>query len=325
MTKHGSIGLAASIMVATVLTLSTAPAFATPAEVLKANQTATGGRAWVRSSTLALDWSYSGQGLAGAMHTQFDLSGRGFKDSYEIGPTSGANGFDGTTAWQLEQSGIVSDQKGGDILPLAFNEAYRDANLWWRADRAGARIDNEGIKTDQGLTFDVLGVSPPRGKRFEAWFDAKTYLLARVIEVQGSQTITTFYSDYAPVEGIEVARKIVVDDGTGSENRQTQVLTAARVSPRRFRSRYQAPKVSLHDSSIVGGTAETTVPFQLINNHIYAAVSVDGAKPTLFIFDTGGHATVSSSLAAALALKVAGSQTITGGEAPGFPKAASRA
>lgn len=147
MTKRQSIGLAVtSIMTASVLTLSTVAGLASPAEVLKTNQAAAGDRAWARSGALTLDWSYSGQGLTGAMHTQFDLSGRGFKDSYEIGPTTGASGFNGVNAWQQEQSGIVSDQKGGDVLPVAFNEAYRDANLWWRNDRGGARIDDEGTR-----------------------------------------------------------------------------------------------------------------------------------------------------------------------------------
>src|SRR5579862_1658588 len=160
MTKRKSITPLVSIMAASALTLSTVVAFALPANVLKANQTAAGDRAWQRAGTLALDWSYSGQGLTGAMHTQFDLAGQGFRDSYEIGPTAGANGFDGANAWQQEQSGIVSDQKGGDGVPLAFNEAYRDGNLWWRNDRGGARIDDEGRKADQGLAFDVLRVSP---------------------------------------------------------------------------------------------------------------------------------------------------------------------
>jgi hypothetical protein len=295
--------------------LSTFAGIASPADVVRTNQAAAGDRAWLRAGTLALDWSYSGQGLTGTMHTQFDLAGKGFWDSYEIGPTAGANGFDGTNAWQQEQSGVVSDQKAGDALPLAFNEAYRDANLWWRNDRGGARIDDEGRKADHDLTFDVLKVTPPHGKSFEVWFDGATHLLSRTVEVQGSQTITTFYSDYAPVEGMQIARKIVVDDGTGPENWQTQTLTAARVLPRQPRSRYEAPNFSLHDSSIVGGAVAATVPFQLINNHIYADVSVDGAKPALFIFDTGGHAAVSTSLAAALALKVAGKQTLTGGGA----------
>jgi hypothetical protein len=321
MTKHKPIGLAVtSIMTASALSLSTVAGFASSAEVLKTNQTVTGDRAWLRAGTLALDWSYSGQGLTGAMHTQFDLAGKGFRDSYEIGPTAGANGFDGANAWQQEQSGIVSDQKGGDVLPLAFNEAYRDVNLWWRNDNGGARIDDEGRTTDQGLTYDVLKVSPPHGKSFEAWFDGTTHFLARTVEVQGSQTITTFYSDYASVEGLQIARKIVVDDGSGAKNRQTQSLTAARVLPRQPRSRYEAPNVSLHDSSIGGGAAETTVPFRLINNHIYADVSVNGAKPELFIFDTGGHDILSTSLAAALALKATGSQTQTGGGA-GFSQA----
>jgi hypothetical protein len=262
---------------------------------------------------LVLDYSYFGQGLTGTSSTQFDLTGQGFKDHSETGPTSSAIGFDGTNAWEQDQSGVVSDQKAGDVLQLAFNEAYRDANLWWRSDYAGARIDDQGTRKEQGSAFRVLGVTPKHGKRFEAWFDTRTHFLARTIEDQGSQTITTLFSDYAPVEGMEIARKVVVDDGSGPENRQTLSLITARVLPRQPSSAYAAPKVVPHDFSILGGAAKATVPFRLINNHIYADVSVNGAKPALFIFDTGGHAAISSRLAEALALKVEGSQTTVGG------------
>ena len=303
------------VITASALAFQAVAVQASPADVLDANRHAAVGKAWIRDGAIILDYSYSGQGLTGAVHTQYDLSGLGFKDSYEIGSTTGANGFDGTNAWQEDQSGVVSKQQAGDILSLEFNEAYRDANLWWLPGRGAARIKDQGPRTEGELTFDVLHVSPQRGKPFEAWFDAKSHLLARTVEVQGSQIITTSFSDYAPVDGMQIAHTLTIDDGTGPENRQTQILTTARVSPSSLKSSYAAPSISLHDSTIAGSATETSAPFQLINNHIYADVSVNGAKPELFIFDTGGHASLSTTLAASLNISATGRQEMTGGGA----------
>ena len=136
-----------SIIAFAAATCCALPAIAAPSasDVLDANKAASGGAVWDHAGMLALDYAYSGQGLTGATHTTFDLDGKGVIDSYAIGPTAGANGFDGTNAWEKEQSGIVSDQKGGDALQLAFNEAYRDGNLWWRAGWGGAEVAGKAM------------------------------------------------------------------------------------------------------------------------------------------------------------------------------------
>ena len=291
-----------------------APAFASPAtpgDILAANHAATGGDAWNGKVTLTVEYSYAGQGLTGTNKSVEDLSRGAFVDSYDISPQKGATGYDGTKAWEKEPSGTVSDQAGGDVIPLAITEAYQDRNLWWRTDRGGARIVSDGTKTLNGNTYDVLGVTPKGGTPLEVWFDSKTHLLFRTVELNGSQTITTTYSDYAPVDGVMIARKQLIDDGSG--NPQTNTLVSAKFSGALPLSAYQRPAEDVHDFSIAGGAHETTVPFHLWNNHIYADVSVNGSKPMTFIFDTGGHSILIPAAAKALGVEAKGNVSSTGG------------
>ena len=72
------------------------------------------------------------------------------------------------------------------------------------------------------------------------------------------------------------------------------------------------PKVTLADFSIAGGAKETTFPFQLVNNHIYADVKINGKGPYTFIFDTGGLNLVTPPLAKTLGLKVEGDMDARG-------------
>jgi PDZ domain/Aspartyl protease len=291
------------------------PAWAAPGvdAVLAANKAATGGPAWDSKVTLKIAYNYSGQGLKGTQSTLEDLQRGAFVDAYDIGPTSGATGFDGSKAWEKEPSGTVTNQAGGDVIPLAVSEAYQDQNLWWRADRGGAQIVDDGGKSDVGQSYDVLTVTPKGGKPFDAWFDAKTRLLSRTIEIQGTQTITTFYSDYVPTDGGLIAHKQVIDDGSGASNRQTITVTSATFSPALPWTAFSQPAEHLSDYAIAGGAVETTVPFQLLNNHIYADVSVNGSKPMPFIFDTGGHSILTPETAKLLAVNSQGAQTSTGG------------
>jgi len=277
-------------------------------DILAANKAAMG--TWDNKVTLKLEYAYSGQGLTGTSSSLEDLQRGAYVDGYDIPPTAGAAGYDGTKAWEKEPSGTVTDQAGGDVIPLAVTEAYQDRNLWWQPDRGGAQIVSAGQKSDGGNNYDVLTVTPKDGKPLEAWFDPKTHLLYRTVELNSIQTITTTYSDYAPVDGAMIAKKLVVDDGSG--NLQTFALTNAKFSGALPLSAYQKPAEDLHDFSIAGGAHEATVPFQLLNNHVYAQVSVNGSKPMTFILDTGGHSILTPETAKALAVGSKGNVTSGG-------------
>ena len=292
------------------LTATTA-AIATPADILSTNRAAMGGDAWNGKATLTLNYSYSGQGLSGTTSSVEDLVRGAFVDSYDIPPQKNAAGYDGTKAWEKEPSGTVTEQSGGDVIPLAITEAYQDTNSWWRSDRGGAQIISDRAKTVNGVAYDVLTVTPKGGSALEAWFDSKMHLLARTVGQNGTQTVTTSYSDYEPVDGVMIAQRVVVDDG--SHNLQTYTLTSARFSEVQPLSAYQRPPEQLHDFAIAGGAHETTVPFHLWNNHIYANVSVNGSKPMTFIFDTGGHSILTLATAKALGVESKGNLSATGG------------
>lgn len=277
----------------------------TPSEILDAYHAAVGGKAWDGKTALSLEYAYSGQGMTGKTGTIIDLVTGRFVDRFAIGPATGANGFDGAHGWAKDQSGTVTAQDGGETLPLAYNEAYRGANLWWRPAFGGAAITLEGQKSDGGATYDVLSIAPKGGKAFEAWFDTKSHLLARTFEQQGSSPVTTYYFDYRPFDGAGIATHQRITTGDPKYD-QTQTLTSAKFLAARDAAVFAPPKNAVADFAIGAGAHETTFPFALINNHIYASVKVNGKGPFTFIFDTGGSNLVTPTLVKALALKVEG-------------------
>ncbi|HEX7688160.1 MAG TPA: aspartyl protease family protein, partial [Burkholderiaceae bacterium] len=262
---------------------------------------------------VVLDYRFEGQGMTGTASTRYDSATGDFVDSSVVGPTSGANGFDGRQAWQRDASGAVTPQDGGDKRQLAVNEAYRDANAWWMPDHGGARIEALPGRTEGGHAYDVLSVTPAGGKAFEAWFDARTHLLARTIEPQGFLVATTRYDDWREVGGWRVPGRVLVDLGFGADQLQTMTLRKGDVVAARPAASYAIPRSTLADASIRNAQGRTTVPFKLINNHVYAEVKVNGKGPFLFIFDTGGHDLLDP--AAAKALKVASEGKAAGGGA----------
>lgn len=278
------------------------PAYAAPsaADILAANHAASGAGAWDGKGALKIEYAYSGQGMTGKVISTDDLSGGRWTDDAAIGPATQTQGFDGSHAWVKDPSGTVTQQDGGDARPLAINEGYRRANLWWRPGFGGAAVVADGEKSEAGTSYDVLTVTPKGGKAFDAWFDAKTHLLARIVEQQGPQTATTALSDYRAVDGAQLPYKAVVNIGDAKYD-QTLTISSATFGAMPPDSAFAMPQTKVADFSIAGGAAKTTVSFQLINNHIYAPASVNG-KPFTFIFDTGGVNVVTPTTAKLLGL-----------------------
>ncbi|WIG54432.1 MAG: hypothetical protein OJF61_000218 [Rhodanobacteraceae bacterium] len=292
--------------IAFVFAAGAACAATDPSTVLNAYRAASGGDAWNGKTVMKTAAKIAGQGLTGSGTTITDLRSGAFVEHYTLGPASGAQGFDGTNPWQQGPNGDVNLEKGGDALPLAINQAYRDTNAWWRPGFGAAAVVSDGVKPCGSSRCEVLKVSPRGGKPFDAWFDARTHLLVRTVEKQGAQTVTTDFSDYRAGDGVRLPWKEVIDNGAGAQYLLTVTNTSVAFMPAQPLAIYAPPKGTAGDFTIAGGATQTTFPFHLYNNHIYADAWVNGHGPLTFIFDTGGQNILVPATAKALGIDVHG-------------------
>ena len=300
----------AALATFTAALLSTAAFAATPDEILAANRTATGGDAWNKPA-MAVEMDYAGNGLTGKGYGTTDLKTGIFEQHYAIGPQTGANGYDGAHVWNKDNAGIVTLQEAADAVPLAINNAYRNANLWWTQGHGGAAITADGSKTDNGATYDVLTIVPKGGQSFDAWFDARTHLLYRTDEAQGGVMTRTVTTDYRDFSGTQQPLHTTINQG---DPKYDQHLTLTKVTflPKSDPAAYAPPKSAAADFSIAGGAHAVTFPFQLVNNHIHADVTINGKGPYNFIFDTGGVNIITPQLAHELGIKTQGAAAARG-------------
>jgi predicted aspartyl protease len=276
--------------------------------VLAANRAATG--AMPARGTLQLDYSLQTSGLSGNTTRTADLATGAFVDRFDLGVIGGGNGFDRHLPWQTDVSGVSTDQEEGDRIPVAVNEAYRTANIWWRPDHGGASILYLGRETLEGHAADHLAVTPPGGHRFDAWFDADSHLLVRSAEPQQFFKTQTLYGDYRRVGGMMIAHRRTVDFGSG-DIQQMVLKRASFGQPRALRS-YSRPTAPPGGGHIEGGLHTVTLPFRLLNNHVYVEAKVNGKGPYTFIVDTGGHTLLSPRVAAEAGLTVEGAGVTSG-------------
>jgi predicted aspartyl protease len=297
-----------------ILALTAGLAKAEPAAsvdaILAANHQATGDTPPV--GTIEAVYDFSGEGMTGTVTNTSDVATGDFLDITALGLVNRASAYDGRQPWMRDDSGANTSQEGGDRVQLAINAAYRNANLWWRPDHGGAAITYAGRETIDGHPADHLVVTPRGGKSFDAWFDADSHLLVRIAEVQFFLSTRTFFSDYGREGGTMQARSVVVDNGAGEQNYDTMKLRRFTVGPARPVSAYARPTAAPIGAKIDGGKASTTVPFRLLNNHVYVQGTINGHGPYTFIVDTGGHTIISPHVVKQLGLVSRGAAASTG-------------
>jgi predicted aspartyl protease len=303
-------GLLAILAVVSAQSAVAAPVAPTAAAVLAANRNAVG--PLPPKGSMRAEYRLDVSRLAGTGLRRTDLATGAFAQSIAAGPASLANGFDGQTPWQQDISGAATDQQGGDRIPVAVNEAYRNANLWWRADRGGAQVSYVGREVEGGRTLDHLAVTPKGGGRFDAWFDADTHLLVRTAEPQQFFKTQTLYGDYRREGPVTAPHSLSIDFGTGPANIQKLTLTKLTFGPAQPLATYGRPTAPPKGGHIEGAAASVTVPFRLLNNHIYVQVTVNGKGPYTFLVDTGGHTLIAPRTAKEAGLTSVGESATSG-------------
>jgi hypothetical protein len=260
-----------------------------------------------RAGSAVYRYGYAGEGLTGEATRTEDLATGAYVERVDSGVLHMADGFDTRTPWMRDISGADTPQQGGDRLRVAVSAAYRNANLWWRGDRGGARIEDRGRESLSGLPADHLSVEPRDGVPFDAWFDARTHLLLQIAEPHQFFHSRTVFSDYRREAGVMLAHSILEDAGVGKGGYEHLTLRSVRFGPARSPATYACPRAPLTGVTLAHGASSVSVPFRLLNNHIYVEGRVNGMGPFTFIVDTGGHTLLAPRVVAEAGLTSIGS------------------
>ncbi len=275
-----------------------------PADVLAKAKAAAGGDAWNDVRTMRGTAKLRTSGLEGTGDAFDDLEHGRFLDRYSLGPMTGAQGYDGKVAWSLDSSKQVREESGGEARLAAVDDAYRRRLGYWFPERAPARMQMR-VEDEGGRAFFVFTIEPAGGRPFDMWIDGATYLVDRFVEKMAMETRTTFLSDYRPVGGVKVPFRSRSTNGEAKYDQLGEV-TEVVLNPPLEPALFAMPAPPPPDFSFAGGKTSTTVPFALVNNHIYVDVKLNGKGPFRLLCDTGGANIVTPTLAAELGLRSEG-------------------
>ena len=276
------------VALAATLLLSAAAQAQDAAALLARFKEASGGVAWDRAKTLHASGTLGAGGMSGELTLVQDFATGRSADAYKLGPIEGADGYDGKLAWTRDPGGEVAALDTPDAKRRARSQAWLDAHGFWYPDRIKASYGAVSDREADGKHYDVVEATPEAGDPLTLWFDPKSGLLVRTVQRQGQDTATTVFDDYRDVDGVRIAFRAVTDltDAAGrtdprrrSEISFAKVTLNGAIADADFAMPAMAPTAHIVDA---GGT--TRIPFDLVNNHIYANGFIDG-KPARFLVD----------------------------------------
>jgi hypothetical protein len=274
------------------------------ARVLRQAAEESGESHWAQVRALRIKGELETSGLSGMVESVFDARTGHYRNTEQLGPITDADGFDGTVVWQQDDAGQTTLQGSEDALRGAANAAYQNARGYWHPDRFPADIVYVRQTAEGADTFDVLRITPKGGRPMEEWFDAKSHLLSRTVEKGATRTTTTYFSDYHRVHGAQVAYTVRQTTGEQKYDVRMHVVSFS-LEPSSPPRAFAAPASSRVDSGFSHGVVTTTVPFKLVNNHMYVEVKLNG-RAYEFLFDTGGRNVVTPTTAHELGLTTQG-------------------
>lgn len=275
-------------------------------QILEGARAAQGGAAWDGVRSIRLTGTIATGGLEGPLEVVTDVQGGRFRDQWRLGPIKGGTGWDGQQSWRQDTSGTAQVDESEAAREAAVSEAYRRAQAWWFGRRGQADIRAIGERRDGDRAYQVLAVEPAGGRPFELWVGPDG-LFDRYVVKAGDRVTTIAFSDWREVGGVKLPFRIRTDPGDGvAEHEQVITWKQATLDVPVADALFEPPPPPPPDFGFARGRRQATVPFQLLNGHIYAEVKLDGKGPFRLLVNTGGVNIVTPALARALQLKVEG-------------------
>jgi membrane-associated protease RseP (regulator of RpoE activity) len=276
------------------------------AALLAAAKRAMGGAAWDKVVTWHESGRISAGGLDGTYEAWVDLRTLQNSDSYVLGPVSGSAGWDGDRAWSTDNTKEVRIESSGEAVAQAIQDAYRGAFAFLFPQRYAAGFEDAGTRQADGVAYAAVKVTPKGAEPFEIWFDPSTHFIAREVQLTGAQPHTFILSKFTRVDGILAPEQTIDRVGNDPKYDTVTATKAIELTGPQPASRYAPPPPPPNSAEWPAGRDSVSIPFRLLNNHIYVDASIDGAPPTPFLFDTGATDILDAGAAQRLGLTIEG-------------------
>lgn len=256
------------------------------AKTLLQSREALGAEALQRGGVLSIESTATVNGLNGTGTSAAEIGGARLAEHTSTPPIAAGDGYDGTTFWNQDQSGLVWADGSDAGVSQEIDTAYAAGDTLFVPGSGGAMVAWGGVQAVGDRQYATLIVTPRHSRiPMQVWIDSASHLPARYLITIAPVTYETDVSEYRSVDGLLVPHRLVSKTSDG--NTSTTTVASARIIAN-DEAALLKPKSQVDDFSIIGKSSNASVPVDLIDNHVYLNATLNGKGPYRFVFDTGG-------------------------------------
>lgn len=194
--------------------------------------------------------------------------------------------FDGREGWTAD-GGAQPHRISGSDQQIAVTNLYLDSFSMFFPDRRPGTVE----LIDANGPDVVLLLRPAGGREARVFLDRRTWLPREIRQPLQERTQTNTILSWEEAGGVRFPHELV--QSTGDPKYDIRVtVTRTELNPPVDAAMFARPEPKLAAIAFPNGATVVTAPFRLVQNHIYFPLSVNGAPPIDFIFDTGADFTV---------------------------------
>jgi hypothetical protein len=286
------------------------------ADTWKRTVDATGGaEARANEVTLHLKGRAWAAGLSGTWEMWLGAPDRWVR-SFRLGPLRLRQGFDGTTAWRTDLSGLSVVVLSSDEADDMREEGWFLNERWALPDQGGGLVKAGSRAYTASATYDVLVVTPPAGGSPRRLFvNAKTSLIDRTTQVVGQFRVAEDRpGNYRMLAGRKRAGTYTAPTLLPTDKPVEKItVDSVWVNPSLDSAAFSPPRLPPRSIAWQRAHGAVRAPFAYTSQSVVVRASINGAPPEDFILDTGASLTaLDMDYAASIGLRAEGESAVQG-------------
>lgn len=163
---------------------------------------ASGGVAWDVPAAFHETGTVVANGETSTYETWGDLHSLRWSGTHTTGGQTTTSGFDGEAAWRVGADGVLRTDTSPEAVAGARLGAYLTNFAYLRPDRFPARFEYRGRREADGVSYDVVTVTPENSAPMDFWLDIDTHRLIRLSGMDGDTPFLGVVERYETVEGV---------------------------------------------------------------------------------------------------------------------------
>ena len=283
------------------------PASPTTADILGRHLAAIGGANALNAITSTrIDMTVQTGGLTGTVLTVYAAPERE-RQEINLSILSTVDGYDGSNAWRKDSNGnvrLLGDDERRELRLQLFLDTY--AYALPGGGHIGGTVSLR--PSTEAATGDyVLDVTPTGGKPSALFLDPKSYLVVKEQHLDDDRPVTTFYSDYRAVDGVQFPFAQRTTNGTDKYDVVSHVTSLVNNGPVDA-ALFTPPLAGAANAAqfVTPGAHSATVPFDFDDGEIGVPVLINGRKSRVFLDSGASGFALSQTVADSLHLKQQG-------------------